>query len=447
MRSKKLEFKKHLNVLKISSFLVIFTLLFVPKINIITIPGSTIGIRADDLAVVFFVVSLIISAAVKRQKYFDLFSKKMVACYAAFIVVSVISSLVNTMNSNVELASSLVYTARFIEYLVVLPAGAVLLKSGVKKDSLVHLFTAAIFFNLIICILQQKGFLLDIQSGITYKAGQVARPSAVFNAPFEICGVFMMFVPIYLIRIKNTKKSLLNLIPIVAISAIVYLSQSRSSLVIIAAVVAVYMLATIRQKLMVLAMVIALVVACVAGVFAINNMSSKSRMSRVSSDSTEYAIENAWRNRDFKNFTEDQDKLPGVFYKGDPSLNIRLMKWFTAMDGAVKSPVVGIGPSFIKIALDGSYIRLFVETGILGLISYVATLIISFKAIPKKSKYRKIIFYIFLITAAHAFFIDVFYSSRVMSLYWVLVGTCIYLSRVESRSAKHKEIEGKSQNG
>ena len=133
----------------------IFTLLFVPKINIITIPGSTIGIRADDLAVVFFVVSLIISAAVKRQKYFDLFSNKMVACYAAFIVVSVISSLANTMNGNVELASSLVYTARFVEYLVVLPAGAVLLKSGIKKDCLVHMFTAAIFFNLIICILQQ----------------------------------------------------------------------------------------------------------------------------------------------------------------------------------------------------------------------------------------------------------------------------------------------------
>ena len=439
MLSKKLEFKKHRNVLKISSFLVIFTLLFVPKINIITIPGSTIGIRADDLAVVFFVVSLIISAAVKRQKYFDLFSKKMVACYAAFIVVSVISSLVNTMNGNVELASSLVYTARFIEYLVVLPAGAILLKNGVKKDSLVHLFTAAIFFNLIICILQQKGFLLDIQSGITYPAGRVARPSAVFNAPFEICGVFMMFVPIYLIRIKNTKKSLLNVLPIVAISAIVYLSQSRSSLVIIAAVVAIYMLATIRQKLMVLVMLIALVAACIAGVFAINNMSSKSRMSRVSSDSTEYAIQNAWRNRDFKNFTEDQDELPGVFYKGDPSLNIRLMKWFTVTDGAIKSPVVGIGPSFIKIALDGSYLRLFVETGILGLISYVTALIFSFKAIPKKSKYRKIIFYVFLITAAHAIFIDVFYSSRVMSLYWIMTGMCIYLARVEKKETKAHE--------
>lgn len=439
MLSKKLEFKKHLNVLKISSFLVIFTLLFVPKINIITIPGSTIGIRADDLAVVFFVVSLIISAAVKRQKYFDLFSKKMVACYSAFIVVSVISSLVNTMNGNVELASSLVYTARFIEYLVVLPAGAILLKNGVKKDSLVHLFTAAIFFNLIICILQQKGFLLDIQSGITYPAGRVARPSAVFNAPFEICGVFMMFVPIYLARIRYSKKSLFNILPIIAISVIVYISQSRSSLVIIALIVVIYMLATIRQKMIVLASIIALLLAGIAGVFAINNMPAKSRLSTVSSNSAEYAIKNAWNNRDFSNFSEEQRKLPGVFYQGDVSLNIRLVKWFTATDGAIKSPVIGIGPSFIKIALDGAYLRLFVETGVLGLVSYVAALVFSFKVIPKRSKYRKILFYIFLITAAHAIFIDVFYSSRVMSLYWVLTGMCIYLARVEKKETKTHE--------
>lgn len=435
----KIEFKKHLNVLKISSFLVIFTLLFVPKVNIITVPGSTIGIRADDLAVVFFVVSLIISAAVKRQKYFDLFSKKMVACYAAFIVVSVISSLVNTMNGNVELGSSLVYTARFIEYLVVLPAGAILLKNGVKKDSLVHLFTAAIFFNLVICILQQKGFLLDVQSGITYKAGQVARPSAVFNASFEICGVFMMLIPIYLTRFKNTKSSLFNIIPIIAIAAIVYISQSRSSLVIIALIIVIYALATIRQKIMVLIAMVALIVAGIAGIYVFNNLSPKSRMNSVSSENTEYAIKNAWNNRDFSNFTEEQNKLPGVFYKGDPSLNIRLMKWFTITDGAVKSPAVGIGPSFIKIALDGAYLRLFAETGVLGLIFYVAALILSFKAIPKKSKYRKIIFYIFLITAAHAIFIDVFYSSRVMSLYWIMTGMCIYLARVEKKETKTHE--------
>ena len=446
MLSKKLEFKKHLNVLKISSFLVIFTLLFVPKINIITIPGSAIGIRADDLAVVFFVASLIISAAVKRQKYFDLFSKKMVACYAAFIVVSIISSLVNTMNGNVELASSLVYTARFIEYLVVLPAGAVLLKSGIKKDCLVHMFTAAIFFNLIICILQQKGFLFDIQSGITYPAGRVARPSAVFNAAFEICGVFMMLIPIYLFRIKNTKKSLLNILPIAAIAAITYFSQSRSSLIIIALVIVVYALANIRQKLMVLASAIAIVIACVAGVYVMSNSDPKSRMGRVSSNSVEYAIKNALRHHEFKNFTENEYKMTDVFAWGDPSLNIRFWKWFTIADGAKNSPVVGIGPSFIKIALDGSYLRLFAETGILGLIFYVAALVYSFKTIPKKSKYRKIVFYVFLITAVHAILIDVFYSSRVMSLYWVLVGTCIYLSRADSRSAKHKVIEGKSQN-
>ena len=101
--------------------------------------------------------------------------------------------------------------------------------------------------------------------------------------------------------------------------------------------------------------------------------------------------------------------------------------------------MVGIGPSFIKIALDGSYLRLFVETGILGLISYVAALILSFKAIPKKSKYRKIIFYVFLITAAHAIFIDVFYSSRVMSLYWIMTGMCIYLARVEKKETKAHE--------
>ena len=435
----KIEFKKHLNFLKISSFLVIITLLFVPKVNIITVPGSTAGIRADDLVVLFFVVSLIINAIAKRQKYFDLFSKKMVACYAAFIVVSVISSLVNTMNSNVELGSSLVYTARFVEYLFVLPAGAVLLKSGIKKDHLVHIFTASIFFNLIICILQQKGLLFDIQSSIVYQAGRVARPSAVFNAPFEICGVFMMLIPIYLIRIKYSKKSILNIIPIIAISAIIYISQSRSSLVIVALVIVIYLLSTVRQKMLVLATTIALIIAGIAGVYVISNMSTKSRMSTLSSNSAEYAIKNAWHYRDFSNFSEDQNKLPGVFSQGDVSLNIRLVKWFTITDGAVKSPVIGIGPSFIKIALDGSYLRLFAETGILGLITYIAALIFSFKTIPKKSKYRKIIFYVFLITVAHGIFIDVFYSSRVMSLYWIMTGMCIYLARVEKKETKAHE--------
>ncbi len=115
----------------------------------------------------------------------------------------------------------------------------------------------------------------------------------------------------------------------------------------------------------------------------------------------------------------------------DISTNIRLkVEWPRAMRAFYKSPFFGTGYSSITLATDNDYLRALGETGLFGLLSFLALLFAIAKfllqTVRKVSGIDKVIivsaigiFVAFLTTAT---FIDVFESSKISILFWAYMG-------------------------
>lgn len=81
------------------------------------------------------------------------------------------------------------------------------------------------------------------------------------------------------------------------------------------------------------------------------------------------------------------------------------------------TPIVGLGPSFVGPAIDGNYVRIYVETGVVGLV-LLAGWFRSMWRTAKDPLFRS--FMLFL--AVSAVYIDVFASYKAMALLWVWFG-------------------------
>ncbi len=115
----------------------------------------------------------------------------------------------------------------------------------------------------------------------------------------------------------------------------------------------------------------------------------------------------------------------------DISTNIRLkVEWPRAIRSFYKNPFFGTGFSSITLATDNDYLRALGETGLLGLLAFLALLLgigrFLLSQVQKTSGVEKIIivsaigiFVSFLTTAT---FIDVFESSKIAILFWAYMG-------------------------
>jgi len=115
----------------------------------------------------------------------------------------------------------------------------------------------------------------------------------------------------------------------------------------------------------------------------------------------------------------------------DISTSIRLnVEWPRAIRAFYKNPLLGTGYSSISLATDNDYLRALGETGILGLLSFLALLLAIgkhlLKQIKKTSGVDKIIIIsaigIFVSFLSTATFIDVFESSKIAILFWAFMG-------------------------
>lgn len=110
--------------------------------------------------------------------------------------------------------------------------------------------------------------------------------------------------------------------------------------------------------------------------------------------------------------------------EGDASAFIRFTRWVTLIKTASNNIVtllIGLGPSYAGKAVDGNYVRIFVETGIFGLLTYFLFLISCLRNIKQKLLTNYI--WILIITAL---FIDIFVTFKAMFFFWFFYGYYIY---------------------
>lgn len=107
-----------------------------------------------------------------------------------------------------------------------------------------------------------------------------------------------------------------------------------------------------------------------------------------------------------------------------------LHKWPAMVQQTMRSPIIGLGPSAATEAADGYYLRVFVESGILGVLVFVGLVFTvarsSLRAARRATGLAKSLAVAAL--AATVFIalvgvlIDTWVASRVMELFWPLIG-------------------------
>jgi hypothetical protein len=116
-------------------------------------------------------------------------------------------------------------------------------------------------------------------------------------------------------------------------------------------------------------------------------------------------------------------------FKGDLSSFGRYTHWITLIKNTLSHPdsiFIGIGPSFGTLAVDGYFVRVFAETGILGFICFIRFVwALGFEKKNSSWPFREFIFIMALI----AIYIDIFSSYHPMVLLWLWHGMNQYKAR------------------
>lgn len=392
--------------------------------------SSLLGsIRIDDIIIVLFLIVYFLKG--RSGGYF--LKKKPVALFLLYVSISLFSTIYNSAFGEVDFISSLLFTLRPLEYCIYIALGYELGKTKFSPDKTLK-------FYVVYCLVLIIGQTLGIIGGLSNFSFN--RAIANTGGPWELAAV-SAFLMMYFLLKRNTIFG-------GASGLILLLTQSRITLV--GTLITILfrnlnLITSLLKKKLVLLSFLGLVIVGLSSVavsLVINEPDNRSdsnsgvtaRFESIGNNDTISTINDIFTNtnaainrQDYFNRTYG-DGLNDIITNagnGDASAFIRFTRWITLIktaSGNVINFLIGLGPSYAGMAVDGNYVRMFVETGIIGLFAYIIFLVSCLKHI--KQKLLKDYIIILVITAL---FIDIFVTFKAMFFLWFFYG--FYLSRNE----------------
>ena len=411
------------------SYIFIFFIIIWPKVNIIGVPGSNTGIRAEDLfiAVLFFINVFIL---IKNKKQKILYEDRISLTWLIFIAWGLIvtgGGYLIFHSANIKFG--LLYLGRFIEFYTVYLFVRTNFSERKKIPIIFIVIIVAAVLTLIYGFLQQYDmvpYYSTLQSIYDPEAGGFTKASNIkfsmvgvimstFGGHYDF-GIFLVFIICFLIAsavvlIKNYRWKLikkdflyipaaLSLFFFSLIYCIIY-AGSRSAYL---ALLIIFIIAAIKY-----ARYFALIPFIILTVLGFKFFRGK--LSNLPGEIT----------------------LAGITLKVDLSTVIRLEKWKGLFLG--NSPLLiclGMGLSSQGEAMDGYYVRLLGETGIAGLFLFALLMFYILRDSRRLgfyyecSSYEEILgkglFWGTIALLIQGIFIDTFVSSKIMYIFWFMVG-------------------------
>ncbi len=405
----------------------IFTLLCVmllPKVNLITVPGSSTGIRGDDLLLFLFLVLNL------KQIYTLTLSHKRLTVLAllmgALAGIGLLSTAVGMLTGTVAApVVSVLASLRRIEYFVCFFLGYFALR-GLDAKKILRLCCHVAVGMLPLCLLQRAG-LFGTFRGSTYiePDGGVA---ATFNGGYEYAAVCCLLMGVILLLILrrgqiSLKGNLYAFFAYVALFFQVFASTSRTGLAVCLLISVLEFILFCRKQE---STWICLCCICLAAVLLIALLPSlRDRFLYLDPAEMANAAVEQIRLGDYDAF--QVDKIPPnekdlEIYAGgvDLSFYVRMARWGIALNGFGKNPVLGYGPGEMP-TVDGSLVKLLSEGGILSFVLFGFILFLLCRE-GKRQGQHQVIFAV-LSLLCFSIFIDVFDASRVMCLFWVIAAS------------------------
>lgn len=408
--------------------LLFFILALFPKIDVIKIAES--GLRIEDVLTALIVILIIkdFKSIIKNQRI-----RKISILFMIYIFVCLVSTALGTYYGYINILSGILFVLRKVEYFVLFYFGFIYFKYKANDfNNMNKVINFIVIFHFLFCMLQILGVIGSFNSGMYFSTLHQGRITSIFNGSYEF-SAFLLFLASYYIadscynNFKTISKS--NIFYFMLVFILIFLSNSRISLIIL---IFLCFLGFIKKykvkctKKTILYIFCFFVAFSSLLVFLVNcDIFKNSRFATISINGYLDSIKCALDNKDFdfyletgKWFSNDNCYNVGT----DASFNLRFNHWAQLLDGFIRHPFLGLGPSITTEAADGNYIRILSESGLVGFILWLILIIYIFKFLQKDKKFLYFIKLSFFSILIGALFIDLFEASRVMPIFWLLLG-------------------------
>lgn len=381
---------------------------FLPKIDVVPAFGS--AIRVSDLLLCVALVSLSMSghASVPRD-----------AGSRAYLFFSAYSFAVALANyAPLGLASS-VFAVRVFEYFLWSVVGYNIARH-VEPAKLLRWFGAGFCLLIVWSVAEYSGLVPKL--GKFKAVGD--RVTVNTSGPYEYAAVISLF----LFLARSTKFR-------VAAFASLLLTKSRVTTLAAACVL------FFRYKIMRAAMILAVVALVPILALSEVDVASGSRLDKLPSldqlasvTATYYrAAPRIGSSEEYKARTHAGSGGLELANVTDVSLEMRLLRWFTAIKAMTSSwwaPLVGLGPGYFGVALDGQYVRLLVETGVVGVALFGLWVVRSMSLLSAlRGPIPRAVTDYLAVLLGSGLLIDIFFAEKPMMVYWFLYGYVLSLAR------------------
>jgi len=388
-----------------------------PKVSLLSIEGSSIGIRIEDVVIACVALYLVYDMVINktyRQAIHDRFHR----LWSVWILWALVASLMGywIFHTVDHVSVAFFHLLRYVEFWVVFAfAKHIVWKSSSHKISYILYGTLA--FELFYIVLQVLGVVpyfstlqsLNITGEATFESIGVVM--GTFSGHYDF-GAFVVLLLIFVIsslymswsheHFRVFRRVIRPVLVSVALVAALVLTRSRSAY--LAALGALSGFGWYAQKRILV--VGALIVTVVLGGLFVNGRLGNS---------------------------------PVAFEVGDLSLIIdkgsveRMEKWSAVFtDVSFAELWIGRGLSSLGEAVDGYYIRLLGEVGVIGLgiwLYFIMGFVHALKreiVITRERGAIALTMFLFSIgLLVQATFIDIFASSKIMFVYWFVVGVVL----------------------
>lgn len=419
-----------------SSFLIILfclPLLFLPKINLINLgEGETAGLRIDDLFLLMFSLILMWAHFTVRKGLLEI--EVMILGIVGFSLVSFLSNKILVSMDVLHLDAKLFYCVRLLEYFLFFYIGTLAARFF---DS--HTVIKAFFvWNLLWMTLQKFGLIGEFSSIYGYQAEGASRVSGIASFPSEMGALLNLIFCFFLFAPSAERKTISKRFAIPLLwkqffkntyiywlflffAVLIVMTGSRVAIV---ALVIPFLfklkteikLRSINSLLGVPAFLICAIV--MIGIMVIQTDSIFERSRGLLS----------WKNIELAGKVWDKLNIEGkltdypenvVTYNGqDLSWWIRIHKWAYIFKIYCMHPecyLQGLGPGCAWAALDGGFLRILVETGLIGCFLFWKF----FASIYQKSLQLK---WMCIALFFNMVFFDAFLAYKLMSLLFITIG-------------------------
>ncbi|UOB45876.1 O-antigen ligase family protein [Klebsiella pneumoniae] len=363
------------------------------------------GLRVDDLIIcLLFFFFFLYAAQNKKTKV-----SKIELYFILFLFVTFLGSLFSSTQYG---RGTVLFPIRFFEYFVFFYMGFFLYKGGANIRKLLLLLLIA---NSAVAILQHFGVVggFNVRG---YQPNMSERVIGLTSGPWEL-GVILNFITCYFLA--EEKSEFKKYIIFGVATLIIMMTGSRMSLLAQIVILVWYMklsasLVTIIKRCLV---VIPLLFA-VYFFFGDSTVATRSD-SLMNSDNIDQLLDSYSSVRITESVPSWGDL--GVLSRGDEvdaSWSMRGIKWIYAVKLYLSHPMywmIGVGAGSFGNALDGGWLRITTETGIIGLLLFVMFLM----RVKRLSPTMSLCVIAFCI---NMLMIDIYMSYKVMSMMLLLAG-------------------------